>query len=298
MPTAHRIIFMGTPAFALPALKALVEARHEIVAVYTQPPRPAGRGQKDTPSPVHVYAAQQGFDVRTPVSLKHEQLPAADAAVVAAYGLILPKHVLEAPKRGCINIHPSLLPRWRGAAPIQRTLMAGDRETAVCIMRMDEGLDTGGVLGCEPFAIPASMNAGQLYEVMAERGARLLLKVLEQNPSPIAQRTEGITYAAKITEADRRIDWQKSAVLIAGQVRGLSPLPGAFFEHNGVRIKIFEAEAVSASGNPGTVLDDKLTIACGKGALKPLLVQRPGGKRMAVEALLAGQPIPRGTVLL
>jgi len=295
---------MGTPAFALPTIQAIHEAGHAIVAVYSQPPRPAGRGQKEQRSPVHLYADAHGLPVYTPTSLKSPDVQAqfaahkADVAVVAAYGLLLPKPILEACPRGCLNVHPSLLPRWRGAAPIQRTLMAGDRETGVAIMQMEAGLDTGPVLLSEGFSIPDAMDAGALHDALAARGAQLMLKALAGNYTPVPQSESGVTYANKITKADCAIDWRRSAEDIRSQIRGLSPAPGAFFMHQSEPIKIFSAQVENKSGAPGTVLDSRPTIACGDGALLLLEMQRPGKKRMSAAELMKGFALPRHTVLV
>lgn len=302
-----KLVFMGTPAFAVPSLKALHEAGYHIVAVYTQPPRPAGRGQHDTPSPVHEYALKHNLPVFTPVSLKKKDVQEvfaahkADAAIVVAYGLLLPKPVLEAYPLGCINVHPSLLPRWRGAAPIQRTIMAGDKETALVIMQMDEGLDTGDILSIERFAIASGTTAGVLHDKFAEMAGPSLLKTLEglQNKTirPVKQPAEGVTYANKITKAECLIDWDQPAEVLYQHILGLSPFPGAYFEYNGETIKLFDAKPEPASGKPGTVLDDKLLIACGSGALRLLTLQRPGKKRMTADELLRGFTIPPGSIL-
>lgn len=293
-----RIIFMGTPAFALPALEA-VHARHEIIAVYTQPPRPAGRGQKERPSPVQLYAEAHGLPVFTPLSLKNETLPLADVAVVAAYGLLLPEHILNAPRLGCINVHPSLLPRWRGAAPLQRTLMAGDTQTGVCIMHMEAGLDTGPVYACEHYNIPPEMDAGGLHDTLAARGASLLAEVLDklETLTPVPQAEQGVTYAKKITKQEARLDWSRPAAELLHHIRGLSPSPAAWCEMQGEAVKIFRAALSDAHGTPGTVLDDKLTIACGDSALTLLDIQRPGKKRMpASEALKSWNLAPGSTL--
>ncbi|NDF12896.1 MAG: methionyl-tRNA formyltransferase [Proteobacteria bacterium] len=290
-----KIIFMGTPAFAVPALEALIEAGHEICAVYSQPPRPAGRDQQLQKSAVHLVAEKNNIPVYTPTSLKgaEEQQSfrqfEADYAVVAAYGLLLPKAILEGTKKGCLNIHPSLLPRWRGAAPIQRTIMAGDHETACCIMQMDEGLDTGNILACENMLLSTDITAGELHDMMAKKGADLLIKTLNTNPFGIEQAVEGVTYAKKITKEETRIDWSDDAEVIRNKIRGLAPAPGAWFEYNGERIKIFSAAIVNISGTPGTLIDPTtFTFACGKDALKPLLVQRAGKNVVPVEEFLRG----------
>jgi len=304
---ALRIIFMGTPPFAAVALKALIDAGHDIVAVYSQPPRPKGRGMDTQKSPVHAFADEQGIAVRTPASLKNaDEIAAfqalhADVAVVAAYGLILPKAILDAPRYGCLNIHASLLPRWRGAAPIQRAIMAGDIETGVTIMQMEEGLDTGPMLLKESVPIARDMNTGALHDALAEIGARLICALLNRLPhrlTPVPQPAEGVTYAAKITKEECRIDWRRSAIELDRQVRGLSPVPGAFTEIKGERITILAADLLAAhSATPGLVIDDRLTIACGEGALRPTLVKRAGKRAMSVEEMLRGFAVPKGTAL-
>jgi methionyl-tRNA formyltransferase len=296
---------MGTPAFAAVALKALADAGHEVIAVYSQPPRPKGRGMETQKSPVHALAEELGIAVRTPVSLKNAEEAAsftalnADVAVVAAYGLILPKAILAAPRHGCLNIHASLLPRWRGAAPIQRAIMAGDATTGVTIMQMEAGLDTGPMLLREELAIDADMNAGALHDALAEIGARLVVQALEQRPdlSPVPQPADGVTYAAKITKEECRLDWRRSAVELDRHVRGLSPAPGAFTEISGERLTILAAEIAVGSGAPGTTIDDHLTIACGEGALRPTLVKRAGKRAMSAEEMLRGFAVPKGTAL-
>ena len=304
---ALRIVFMGTPAFAAVALKALIGAGHDIVAVYSQPPRPKGRGMETQKSPVHVFADERGIPVRNPVSLKSADEAAAfqalkaDVAVVAAYGLLLPKAVLDAPRHGCLNIHASLLPRWRGAAPIQRAIMAGDTETGITIMQMEEGLDTGPMLLKEALPIGSDMNAGALHDALADLGARLICEALEQLPAglhPVPQPAEGVTYAAKITKEECRIDWRRSATELHRQIRGLSPAPGAFTEIKGDRITILAAEVVAGqSGAPGTTIDDRLAIACGEGALRPTLVKRAGKRAMSLEEMLRGFAVPKGLAL-
>lgn len=299
---------MGTPAFAVPALTALIASSHEIVAVYSQPPRPAGRGLKLTPSPIHQLAKQHAIPVFTPVSLKSTEAQtefashAADIAVVAAYGLLLPQAILDAPSLGCINIHPSDLPRWRGAAPIQRTLMAGDVETACCIIQLELGLDTGPIHLREPFTIPPDMDAGGLHDAMAQIGAKQVLDVLEQlalptPPAPTPQSTSGITYAEKISKDDRAIDWTKPAARILAQIRGLSPNPGATTDMNGETIKLFAAslEPGDAQKPAGYVLDERLCINAGDGrALRLLELQRPGKTRQNAADFLQGFAINRG----
>ena len=302
---ALRIVFMGTPAFAAVALKALVDSGHDVVAVYSQPPRPKGRGMETQKSPVHLLAEEQGITVRTPTSLRNAEDAAAvvalnaDVAVVAAYGLILPKAVLDAPRHGCLNIHASLLPRWRGAAPIQRAIMAGDARTGVTIMQMEEGLDTGPMLLKEEIEIATDMNAGALHDALAEIGARLICQALERLPDlkPLPQPADGVTYAAKVTKEECRIDWRRSAAEIDRHIRGLSPAPGAFTEVGGERLTILAADRISGSGAPGTTIDDRLTIACGEGALRPTLVKRAGKRAMSVEEMLRGFAVPKGTQL-
>lgn len=304
---ALRIAFMGTPDFAVPALHALRQAGHEIAAVYCQPPRPAGRGQRQRPCPVQAWAEDHGVSVQTPVSLK---APAAqqtfrdlvlDAAVVAAYGLILPKPILETPRLGCLNIHSSLLPRWRGAAPIHRALLAGDRETGISIMQMDEGLDTGPVLLAERLAITADMTAAVLHDALSALGAKLIVEALqgladgtlEATPQP----EQGVTYAAKLTREEGRLDWTESAAALERRIRAFTPWPGAWCEVAGARVKLLAAQVVDGDGDPGTVLDNALTIACGERALRPLRLQREGRKDMDAETFLRGFPLPKGSRL-
>jgi len=297
-----RIVFMGSPEFAVPSLNALVEAGHEVVAAYAQPPRPAGRGKAERKTAVQERAEELGIEVRTPKTLRDADEQArfrgldADLAVVAAYGLILPKEILEAPKAGCINVHASLLPRWRGAAPIQRAILAGDEISGVTIMRMDEGLDTGPMLARETLDIRGK-NAGQVTEEMAILGARLLVQWIERPSAPEPQPVGGITYAAKIAKAEARIDWSKSAQEIERHIRAFAPTPGAWFEHGGERIKILEAEVAGGSGKAGEVLDERLTIAAGTGAIHPVKVQRAGRAAMTADELLRGFPLGRGTIL-
>jgi len=298
-----RVVFMGTPDFAAAALAALIAAGHEIAAVYSQPPRPAGRGQDLRKSPVQTLAEQHGLLVRHPVSLKTPEAQAefaalnADIAVVAAYGLILPKAVLTAPRLGCLNIHASLLPRWRGAAPIQRTILAGDAETGITIMQMDEGLDTGAMLVKESLKIGPDMNAGALHDALAAQGARLIIAALAAPlPQAAPQPVDGVTYAAKISPAEAEIDWTKSAADIERQVRAFAPVPGAWcVMSDGARLKVLAAEVVGKSGTPGLALDDTLTIACGDGALRLTLLQKAGKKAMNAGDFLRGQKVPAGT---
>jgi methionyl-tRNA formyltransferase len=296
------VIFMGSPDFAVPSLDALIAAGHEVVAVYSQPPRPAGRGKAERKTAVHEQAEALGIEVRTPRSLKSEGEHArfraldADMAVVAAYGLILPTAILEAPRAGCVNVHASLLPRWRGAAPIQRAILAGDEVTGVTIMRMAEGLDTGPMLLKRETPIDHK-NAGQLTEELARLGAEALVQWLAQPTSAVDQSDEGATYASKVDKAEARIDWSQAAQEIERQVRAFAPSPGAWFETNGERIKLLEAAVEDASGKAGEVLDDQLLIACGSGSISALKVQRAGRAPMTVGELLRGFAIPKGTVL-
>ncbi len=299
-----KIIYMGTPDFAVPALDNLVEAGHDIVAVYSQPPRPAGRGKKLQPTPVHARAEALGLPVRTPLSLKSNEEQAAfsaldaDIAVVAAYGLILPQAILDAPRHGCINIHASLLPRWRGAAPIHRAILAGDEETGVTIMQMEAGLDTGPMLAYVRTTI-ADKTTGVLTEELARSGAALMVEVLADLPAfpPRVQPDEGVTYAAKIAKQEARIDFTAGAVQAERQVRAFNPAPGAFFLLAGERFKILSANVEVTSGTPGQVIDDRLLIGCGADSLRPLVVQRAGKGAMGVEELLRGTSIPVGTML-
>ncbi|MEA3068500.1 MAG: methionyl-tRNA formyltransferase [Sphingomonadales bacterium] len=297
-----RIIFMGSPDFAVPSLEALVEAGHDVVAAYAQLPRPAGRGKSERKTAVHERAEQLGIEVRTPRTLRDADEQSrfraldADLAVVAAYGLILPKPILEAPKAGCINVHASLLPRWRGAAPIQRAILADDEVSGVTIMQMDEGLDTGPMLHRLTLDIRGK-NAGQVTDELANLGAQALIDWLD-NPTPAEpQPISGATYASKIDKAEARIDWSQSAQEIERQVRAFNPTPGAWFEANGERIKLLEAAVAPGPGAPGEVLDDVLTIATASSAIRSLKVQRAGRAPMSAEELLRGFAIPKGTVL-
>jgi methionyl-tRNA formyltransferase len=298
-----KIVFMGTPEFAVPVLAALVAAGHDVVATYSQPPRPGGRrGKEMTPSPVQARAEALGIAVRTPTTLRDAGAQAefaaleADVAVVAAYGLILPQAVLDAPKHGCLNVHASLLPRWRGAAPIQRAILAGDVETGVCIMQMEAGLDTGPVLLEERTPI-AAKTAGVLTGELSEMGARLMTRVLTDIAAlpPRPQPGEGVTYASKIDKAETRLDFTQPAQQVERQVRAFNP-PGAFFEVGGERIRVLSAEIVDASGLAGAVIDG-LTIACATGAIRPTLVQRAGRGVMTSDELLRGFSLPVGTRL-
>jgi methionyl-tRNA formyltransferase len=298
---------MGTPAFSIAPLAALIAAGHEIAAVYSQPPRPAGRGHALQKSPVHAFAEANAIPVMTPKSLKSTEAQAEfaalglDAAVVVAYGLILPQPILDAPRLGCVNIHASLLPRWRGAAPIQRAIMAGDTETGVMTMQMDAGLDTGPVLMAERLAIGPDMNAGELHDALSPLGADLIVRTmaaLERGAIAAQPQPEtGATYAAKISKEETRLDWTRDAATLRNQVRGLSPAPGAWTEINGERVKVLKAALAEGAGAPGTVLDDRLTIACGAGALRLDILQRPGRGPMAADDLLRGFPAPAGARL-
>ncbi|PZO54170.1 MAG: methionyl-tRNA formyltransferase [Alphaproteobacteria bacterium] len=302
-----RLAFMGSPTFALPALEALLRAGHEIACVYSQPPRPAGRGKQDRPTPVHAFAAERGLEVRTPKSLKKAEEQHAfaalklDAAIVVAYGLILPKAILDAPKLGAFNLHGSLLPRWRGAAPIQRAIMAGDEITGVQVMRMEEGLDTGPVLATATTPITPDDNTSTLHDRLAALGAALLIETLAKVENGTAVETPqpevGVTYAHKITPAEARIDWTKSAREVDCMIRGLAPHPGAWFELGGARIKALHARAEAGEGEAGMVLDDALLIACGSGAVRLLSVQREGRGPLAAEAFLRGNSVASGTRL-
>ena len=293
---------MGTPDFAVPALVALHEAGHNVACVYTQPPRPAGRGKKLRPSPVQAKAEQLGIAVRSPKSLRNEEAQAefaalgADVAVVAAYGQILPQPVLDAPAHGCLNIHASILPRWRGAAPIHRAIMAGDEETGVTIMQMEAGLDTGPMLHIVRTPVN-DKTTGELTEQLAELGASAMVEVLADLASYEAQRQDDAlaTYAPKIDKAEARIDWSRPAVELVRHVHGLAPFPGAWFELEGERVKLLSVEDVGGSGEAGVALDDALTIACGEGALRPTRLQRAGKPAMNREDFLRGRPVPAGT---
>lgn len=300
-----RVVFMGSPDFSVGVLDALVAAGHEIAAVYSQPPRPAGRGHRDTPCPVHRRALDLGLEVRTPGSLRDAEAQAAfaaldvEVAVVAAYGLILPRPVLDAPRHGCLNVHASLLPRWRGAAPIQRAIMEGDAETGVTIMRMEAGLDTGPMLLWEALPIDAHTTAGALHDALADLGARLMIRALERLDAltPVPQPAEGVTYAAKIDKAEARIDWSRPADRVARHINGLSPFPGAWFEADGQRVKALLAEVAAGDGAPGTLLDDGALVACGDGAVRLTRLQRAGKGPMEVDTFLRGLPLRKGQVL-
>ena len=307
---AHlRLVFMGTPDFAVPALRSLLGAGHEVVAVYCQPPRPAGRGHAERRAPVHEEAAARGLNVLTPTDLKDEAVQSAfaetdaDAAVVAAYGLILPPAMLAAPRLGCLNIHASLLPRWRGAAPIQRAILAGDSDTGVTIMAMDEGLDTGDILLAEKTPIAATATAGDLHDRLAALGAGLVIEALEALDDGTVERRPqpdvGACYAAKIAGADGELDWRQDAAVLERRVRALSPAPGAWFEHEGSRITVLAAEIAegSAGAAPGHIIDDRLSVASGGGALRPTRLQRQGRAVMAADEFLRGYELGKGSDL-
>ena len=298
-----RLVFMGTPEFSVPVLQALYGAGHDIACVYSQPPRPAGRGKKLRPSPVQACAEALDLSVLHPTSLRetHAQTEfaalKADVAVVVAYGLILPQEVLDTPERGCLNIHASLLPRWRGAAPIHRAIMAGDAETGVCIMQMEAGLDTGPVLKRAAIPIGYTDTTGVLHDKLATLGAALIVDVLDNLSEYAAepQAEDGVTYAKKIDKAEAAIDWARPASDVDRQIRGLSPFPGAWFEHAGARIKVLGSELASGSGAAGTVLDDNLTVACGSGAVRLTRLQRAGKGAQDADEFLRGLPLPSGT---
>ncbi len=314
-----RLIFMGSPDFSVPVLAALLEAGHEVICVYSQPPRPAGRGQKERPAPVHAYAQAQGIPVRVPASLKDpeeaESFTAlkADAAVVAAYGLLLPAAFLDAPRFGCLNVHASLLPRWRGAAPIQHAILAGDGDSGITIMKVTEELDAGDILLAESLPITPQTTAQSLHDELSELGARLMVTALEGmaggSLTPHPQPQEGVTYAGKLTAAEGRLQWSRPAGELERRVRAFTPWPGAWFEWETTdgdkreRIRVLSAQVVEdgegtePGAEPGTVLDDALTIACGEGALRIKRLQRPGKSAMESESFLRGCPVPAGTVL-
>jgi methionyl-tRNA formyltransferase len=299
-----RIAFMGTPEFAVPALDALVTAGHDIAAVYTQRPRPAGRGKKLQASAVQLRAEVLGLEVRSPVSLRNPEAQTdfaalnLDVAVVAAYGLILPQAILDAPMHGCLNVHGSLLPRWRGAAPVQRAILAGDAVTGVMVMQMDVGLDTGAVRAVASTDIDAK-TAGDLTDELAAMGAGLMAEVLADLDGfpAIAQSDIGVTYAAKIDKAETRLDFNSSMEILERQIRAFNPAPGAWFEFEGQRYRVLAAEIISFSGSVGQIIDDRFTIACASGAIRPTVIQRAGKPAMALEDFLRGNRIPTGTQL-
>ncbi len=293
---------MGSPDFAVAALSALAAAGHEIACVYAQPPKPAGRGQRETPCPVHQAAIELGLPVRTPKRLKNNadelsffQALNLDAAIVAAYGLILPPPFLNAPRRGCLNIHASLLPRWRGAAPIQAAILAGDAETGITITQMDEGLDTGDMLLAARTQITPTDTAATLHDRLAAMGASLILKTLETAPTPTPQNNEQSTYAPKLSRENANLDFTQPATTLERQIRAYHPWPGSFTTIANTQIKILAATLTHASGSPGTILDNHLTIACGTGAITPTKLQRPGKSPMPTADFLRGFPIAPGT---
>jgi methionyl-tRNA formyltransferase len=299
-----RIAFMGSPDFAVPALRSLHGAGHRIAAVYCQPARPAGRGQAVRRCPVHVVAEDLGLPVRTPPRLRNDADAQAafasldlDVAVVAAYGLILPQAMLDAPRRGCLNIHASLLPRWRGAAPIQAAILAGDPETGITIMQMDAGLDTGAMLLSQSVPITPRTTTATLHDALASIGASLILDTLSTNPVPRPQPSEGATYAPKLSREDGRVDWSHSADSVDRQVRAFDPWPGTFTMLQGTPLKVLTVALAEQSGAPGMVLDDALTVACGTGAVRLIRVQLPGRGPLDTAAFLRGHPVPPGTIL-
>jgi len=301
-----RLAFMGSPAFSVPALRGLVEAGHEVACVYAQPPRPAGRGQRETPCPVHQAAIEMGLPVRTPARVRrdvaeHDAFAALglDAAVVVAYGLILPGPMLAAPRLGCLNIHASLLPRWRGAAPIHAAVLAGDAETGITIMRMDEGLDTGPMLLREATPIGPRETTAEVHDRLSAMGARLILRALAERPAEIPQPEEGATYAPKLGKEDGRLDWAEPASALDRRVRAMTPWPGAFTALGGEVLRVLSAEpAPGREAAAGTVLDDAMLVACGGGtALRLLRVQKAGRAAMEAGAFLRGHAVPTGTVL-
>ena len=299
-----RLAFMGTPDFAVPALKALHEAGHEIAAVYSQPPRRAGRGKKLTPSPVQRLAEELGLEVRTPASLKTDEAKRGfaalglDAAVVAAYGLILPQAILDAPKMGCLNIHGSLLPRWRGAAPVQRAILAGDEETGITIMQMDAGLDTGAML-LKASTPVGTKTAGELTDELSQMGADLMVRYLAALASyPREEQDDDFaSYAKKIEKQEAQLDFNQPAEQILRQIRAFNPAPGAFFEHDGQRYRIHSAEKVEMSGAPAAILDDQMTMGCSNEAIRPVVLQKAGKPKLPLKDFLNGSQIPKGTIL-
>ena len=303
--TRLRLAFMGSPDFAVPTLAGLLDAGHDIACVYAQPPRPAGRGYKERPCPVHAEALARGLEVRTLVNFKQEYDRQAfsalelDAAVVVAYGLILPADVLSAPRLGCLNVHASLLPRWRGAAPIQRAILAGDAMTGVTVMGMEKGLDTGPMFANAEISITARTTAQDLHDMLADMGAALVVSALDGiaagTLSGIPQPDAGVTYAPKLKKAEGRVDWSASAAQIERHVRGLNPWPGVWFEHEGKRIKILVAHVTEHEGLAGTVVAPLLTVACGDGAISIDRLQRPGKGPMTTADYLRGTPINVGT---
>ena len=303
------LAFFGTPDFAVPVLAGLLEAGHGVVCVYSQPPRPAGRGHRARPAPVHRFAEARGLAVRTPTTLKDPKVQrdfaalGLDAAVVAAYGLLLPAEILSAPRLGCLNVHASLLPRWRGAAPIARAILAGDAESGVTIMQMSEDLDSGVIMLQERMPVPSAATAASLEDALAGLGARLIVQALDGldrgRLEPVPQPADGVTWAAKLTRAEGRLDWHRPAAELERRVRAFAPQPGAWFTHDGERIKVLAAAIAPAEGEgrPGVVLDDRLTVACGEDALRLLELQRAGRAAMSAAAFLRGYEIPAGAAL-
>ncbi|MDA5192952.1 methionyl-tRNA formyltransferase [Govanella unica] len=299
-----RLAFMGTPEFSVSTLRALIDAGHDVVAVYSQPPRPAGRGQKERPSPVAAAAEAAGIPVFTPTSLKSDEETARfqalglDAAVVVAYGLLLPQAILDAPRMGCVNVHASLLPRWRGAAPIQRAIMAGDAETGITIMGMEAGLDTGPMILIEKTPIAADDTAASLHDRLAVMGAQTINPALQGladgSLTPVPQPADGVTYAKKIDKAEARLDWSRPAIELDRQIRGLAPFPGAWFEHEGARVKVLGSRLAEGDGAPGTLIAAPFTVACGKGAVALTTLQREGKSAMSAEEFQRGRAIPLG----
>lgn len=303
-----KIIFMGTPDFSVPTLQELIDSDNEVVAVFSAPPRPKNRGMKLTPSPVHELAEKHNIPVHNPTSLRRDETYniiqdiEADIIIVVAYGFIVPKNILEAKKYGCLNLHPSSLPRWRGAAPLQRTIIAGDKSTSVCIMQMDEGLDTGDVLLRKDFDLEDRITLSELHDKCAEIGAKMMVEVLDNidNITPEKQTEDGLIYAEKLSKEESKIDWNNSAHSIDCQIRGMNPWPGVHFTHNGHYIKILESEYSNAEHNkePGIILDANLSIACGKGILKALRLQLPGKSTLNAEEFLKGYKIESGEELI
>lgn len=297
-----RLAFLGSPDFAVPSLLALYGAGHEIAAVYCQPPRPAGRGYALRPCPVQATAERLGLAVRTPARLRQDREAQRafaelklDAAVVAAYGLILPQAMLQAPRCGCVNVHASVLPRWRGAAPIQAAILAGDRQTGVTIMQMDAGLDTGPILLVERVSVPPRATAAMMHDVLADLGARLVVRALAGLPTPVRQPEEGVSYAPRLRREDGRIDWTQSAEAIDRRVRAFDPWPGCYTALNGVTLKVLAAHPEAGEGAPGTTLDERLLVACGTLALRLDRVQLAGGVALGATAFLRGHPVAAGT---
>ena len=302
-----RLAFMGSPDFAVPTLEAIIAAGHEVACVYSQPPRPAGRGKQLTQTAVHAAAARHGLDVRTPLNFKAQEDKDAfaalnlDVAVVVAYGLLLPRAILDAPRLGCFNLHGSILPRWRGAAPIHRAVMAGDTITGVQVMKMEAGLDTGPVMLTATTPITESDTTGDVHDRLSQLGAALMVEGiarLERGDAPLTtQAEEGATYASKINTAEARIDWTRPAAEVAAHIRGLSPFPGAWFEHEGERIRVLHALADAGQGEPGTVLDDMLEVACGAGAVRLTRLQRAGRGKITADEFQRGARIAKGVQL-